>query len=427
MSDHGSRRRRVLDQLGDGIPRALGGGRDPHERPGRLRRDDRERRRLARAGTADHQQPAIGDPHAHRPLPLPLRFVGETQHERAVRHPVEQSSSSSTLVGSAGSQGRRGGGPSDREITLSTSSGLDRAIAHAMRRRVARASEEREAPALGAAREQRRLIGPDHRAAVDGVRHAQADPQRAVREQAVADHTGRALRAEDEVHAEGAAAGRDIREDGMQLGMVAQQRRELVDDDHESRQVDPRIEDVAGPRAGDGGLAQPDLGAQALDRASRAGAVQIRDDARDVRHARERVERRPALEVGEQEAHLAGGVRRAQREDPGDEQLALARAGDSRDDRVRAVRDEVDERRLTASDADHRGKGADAGAAARRASTSASATARSGVDREAQRPLRARGELLGDLERLLPADGLDVDRRDLAGMVERRRAERARR
>ena len=113
------------------------------------------------------------------------------------------------------------------------------------------AAEEREPAALGAAGERRGLVGADDRAAVGGIRHAQADPQRAVGEQAVADHAGRALRAEDEMHAEGAAARRDVREDGVQLGMIAEQRRELVDDDHEPRQVDPRIEDVARAGAGD--------------------------------------------------------------------------------------------------------------------------------------------------------------------------------
>ena len=245
-----------------------------------------------------------------------------------------------------------------------------------------------------------------------GVGHPQADPQRAVREQAVADHAGRALGAEDEMHAERAAARRDVGEDGVQLGMVAEQRGELVDHDHEPRKIDPRIEDVARPGAGDRRLAPAHLGPQALDRAARAGAVEIGDDAGDVRHAGERVERRPALEVGEQEAHLARGVRRAQREDPGDEQLALARAGDPRDDGVRPVGDEIDDRRLAALAPDHRGEpchGATAGASP---SSSASAIGRVGPRREAEAPLGARGELVGELQRLLAADALDGARAD---------------
>ena len=60
-------------------------GRHAHDRRPRLRRDDRERGRLARARTADDQQPAIGDAHPDRPLSLPVRLVGEAEHERAVR------------------------------------------------------------------------------------------------------------------------------------------------------------------------------------------------------------------------------------------------------------------------------------------------------------------------------------------------------
>ena len=115
----------------------------------------------------------------------------------------------------------------------------------------------------------------------------------------------------------------DVGEDGVQFGVIAEQRRELVDDDHQPRKLDARIEDVARAAARQLRLAPPHFGAQALDRAPGAGAVEVGDDARDVRQLGEGVEGGPAFEVGEQEAHFARRARRAQREHPGHEQLAL--------------------------------------------------------------------------------------------------------
>ena len=167
-------------------------------------------------------------------------------------------------------------------------------------------------------------------------------------------------------------------------GWSAEQRGELVDHHHQPREPHPGIEDVAGPCRRDGGLAAAQLGPQALDRASRSRAVEIRDDAGDVRHAGEAVEGRAALEVREQEGHLVGGARRAQREDPGDEQLALAGAGDARDHGVRPVRHEIDDGRPAAGDADRRGK------APRRRRARAS---RSGASASGSPPSRTRPRL----------------------------------
>ena len=103
--------------------------------------------------------------------------------------------------------------------------------------------------------------------------------------------------------------------------------------------VHPRIEDVARPDPGELRLAPAHLGAQALDRPSCSRAVQIGDDARDVRHPGEGVERGAALEVGEQEAHLAASCASAHsaRIQVTSSSL-LPGPGDARDDGVRTRR-----------------------------------------------------------------------------------------
>ena len=275
----------------------------------------------------------------------PSSSVSPSRRRRASR------SSRSIRAGSAGSHGRRGRGPSAAAVIASRVRARGQRDAHAARRAIAGArARGRGRGRPDAAGQSRRVIGADDRAAVGRIGHPQADPQRAVGEQALAHHARRALGAEHEVHAERAAARRDVGEHRVQLGVLAEQRGELVDDDHEPRQVDARIEDVARPGAGELRLAPAHLGAQALDRPARARAVEVGDHAGDVRHVGERVERGAALEVGEEEAHLARRVRRAQREDPGDEQLGLARPGDTRDDRVRSVRDEIERRRVARLD-----------------------------------------------------------------------------
>ena len=85
---------------------------------------------------------------------------------------------------------------------------------------------------------------------------------------------------EHQVHAEGTSSCRDVREDGVQLWMIAEQRGELVDDDHEPRKLHARIEDVARAAARQFGLAPSHLGAEALDRTAGARSVEIGDDAR---------------------------------------------------------------------------------------------------------------------------------------------------
>ena len=108
----------------------------------------------------------------------------------------------------------------------------------------------------------------------------------------------------------------------------------------------------------------------------------------------------------------------AQREDPGDQQLGLARPGDARDDGVRPVGDEVDHARLARLDADHRGQ-------ARRASRAAAAaeqraerdrlpTRRAAPSRRAARAASSAARR----SRLRAADGFDGDLAHLAADVD---------
>ncbi len=327
-----------------------------------LRRDDLEHVGDAGSRPAEHEQRAIGRTHEGDRLPLTLGLVRQAEeHATRWRSVPARRGACGELVdrhqrGQRGQPRTRGGampGPEGRGRDVPA---VRQGDPHLLGRGVAGAPHERGSPPGRAAGQSSGVVGAQQRPAVGGIRHAQADPQGAVREQIVADHTRRPLRAEDEMDAERAAARRDVGEEPVQFGMVREQRGELVDHHHQPREPHPRIQDVAGPCRGDGGLAAAQLGPQAVDRTSRSRTVEIRDDAGDVRHAGEAVEGGAALEIREQEGHLVGGARRAQREDPGDEQLALARAGDARDHGVRPVRDEIDDGRPPAGDADRRGK-----------------------------------------------------------------------
>jgi hypothetical protein len=77
--------------------------------------------------------------------------------------------------------------------------------------------------------ERRGGVGADHRHAVGAIVDPQRETQPAVGQHAVADHPGRPLRAQHEVHAERPAARGDVGEEGVELRIAAHHRRELVD------------------------------------------------------------------------------------------------------------------------------------------------------------------------------------------------------
>ncbi len=215
------------------------------------------------------------------------------------------------------------------------------------------AAHAHDAPAAGVERDRRGLGAAGDRDRVGLVGDAQRDADAAVGQQRIAHRLGGPLGAEHQVHAERPATCGEVDEQPVQVGQLLQHRGELVDHDDQPGEA---IGLLDRPRAllGQCALAAAQLGAQALDRAARAGLVEVGHDAHDVREPGERREGGAALEVDEQERHLVGGAPGGHRRDPPDEQLALARAGRAADHRVRPVAHEVELDRLLAGQEDRR-------------------------------------------------------------------------
>ncbi len=86
-----------------------------------------------------------------------------------------------------------------------------------------------------------RCRGADHVDGVGLVGHAQAASHRAVRANRGADDASRSLSGQHEVHAEAAAARRQLHEVVEEGRQLDRQRRQLVDDDdHPRKRLDPR-------------------------------------------------------------------------------------------------------------------------------------------------------------------------------------------
>lgn len=211
--------------------------------------------------------------------------------------------------------------------------------AHRQRLVVLRATEERTASALRSAGKLGGAGGAEHRPAVRSLGDAQAQPQRAVRRERIANDPGGALRAEDQVHAQGAPPRRDVGEHRRQLCVLLQQGGELVDDDQESGKVG--LTHVARLRRREGTLTAAHLCGQAGDAAPRLRLVEVREDADDLRQLTQAIEGRPSFEVREEDTHPLRPVPRADGGDPCDEEFTLACPRHPRHDRVRAVLDDV--------------------------------------------------------------------------------------
>ena len=84
-------------------------------------------------------------------------------------------------------------------------------------------------------------------------------------------------------------------------------------------------------------LAAVKLAAHGENAAGYGAAVQVADDARQVRQPLEGGSHAAALEVDQREGHLVGGEHGSQGQDPGDHQLRLARARGACDQAVGAV------------------------------------------------------------------------------------------
>ena len=89
-------------------------------------------------------------------------------------------------------------------------------------------------------------------------------------------------------------------------------------------------------------LAVVQLGAQAGERAAHEVRGEVGDEADGVRQLDAVGEGRAALVVDEEEGHPVGAVLGGHAEHPGLEELALARAGRAADERVRALRAQVE-------------------------------------------------------------------------------------
>ena len=183
------------------------------------------------------------------------------------------------------------------------------------------------------------------------VRHPQRDAQVGVGAQVVLDHAGRSLRGHDEVDAEGPAALGDVDDAVHELGNLAGERGELVDDEHESRRgfgIAPllQLEEVLGLLAVEQMLAMVQLGTQARQRAAHQVRAEVGDEPDAVRQLDAIGERRAALVVDEEEGDAVGAVRGRHAEHPRLKELRLAGAGRPADEGVRSLRAQIERHRV---------------------------------------------------------------------------------
>ena len=159
------------------------------------------------------------------------------------------------------------------------------------------------------------------------------------------------------MHAQAAAALRDVDQPVDELGQLAGECRELVDDDCERgrhRAGVGRIRDVGQTEGSEPCLAMADLGAQRGERTSGERRTQVGDHPHRVRQFCQGLERCAALVVDQQERDAVGPVVQCERGDERSEQLALAGSGRSRHQSVWAVRPQV-QVQDTVGDPAHRG------------------------------------------------------------------------
>ena len=167
----------------------------------------------------------------------------------------------------------------------------------------------------------------------------------AVRRDLLAHDAVRPLRGEHEVHAERAPARGDVGDDDAEVGEPLDHRLELVDDDDEAGELDVGAElgDVAGALGSASTHSRWRSSARRLSTARSASASSRSVTMPvDVGKAADRLERRAALEVDEEERDPLGRIGRGERGEPCEEEFALAAAGRAGDDRVRPAGDEVD-------------------------------------------------------------------------------------
>ena len=178
------------------------------------------------------------------------------------------------------------------------------------------------------------------------VGHAQGHAQVRVGAQVVLDDARRALGGQDEVQAQGAPALGDVDDAVDELGDLADQGGELVDDDDQARRA-LRValllqgDQVLGALVVEQVLAVAQLGPQRGQRPAHHGRGQVGDDPHRMRQIRAPGEGRPALVVDEEEGDAVGRQRLGHAQDPGLEELGLAGARGPAHQGVRAVDPQV--------------------------------------------------------------------------------------
>ena len=185
------------------------------------------------------------------------------------------------------------------------------------------------------------------------VGHPQRHAQVGVGAQAVLDHAGRALGGQDQVQAQGPAAGGDVHHAVDELRHLGGEGRELVhDDDQVRRRVRVRFalefQQVLGLLPVQQPLPVVQLGPQRGQRAAHQVRGEVGDQAHGVRQVQAVRERGAALVVDEQEAHPVRAVGRGHAHHPGLQELGLAGAGGAADEGVRALVLEVEVERFDA-------------------------------------------------------------------------------
>ena len=208
------RRRRVRSCVRCREPRRRAGDRRHRDSTPRARGAGARARRRVRARASPPRRAMIGAARS-RSTGAIRSGSGPTHGRRAARSPADRRRRRSIDEGSTRADWNRTGRPSPASTTPrpGVSGAMDAA------------SSEPTTAMLSAA-----------------LHHAERDADRAVRGDLLAYDAVRTLGGEHEVHAERPAAGGDVGDHRAELGEALDHRLELVDDEHEAREVDVRRE-----------------------------------------------------------------------------------------------------------------------------------------------------------------------------------------
>ncbi len=335
----------------EGTPQLDGVCRQPARGLARPRGHRLERGRRARPGGAEHQQVPVAGLERRDRLPLLSGQVAQAETDAVgerqlrMRHDRRQRIAPRSRCGCGGvSMLVR---DSRRAVHVA---GCGESELHEP---VSPRTVDQHSPTPRRSRQPRRGVVADQAEAVGTVGHPQHDPHGDVREHGITHDACRTLGAQDQVHAEGPSACRQVGEQGVQLGALRDERGEFIHHDDQPRERARRqVVDGAGSQLRQHPLAAQHLGAQRLDRTPGEPFVEIAQGAEHVRESGEGREGRTTLEVDEHERHLGGTPAGRHREHPRHEKLALARTCRAGNHGVRAVGDEVEQHGTVDVDAD---------------------------------------------------------------------------